>query len=118
MAVKVAFLQGSDCWGCHQSLLNTHLGLLPVLPALDIVYWPAVVDFKMDSLKARAKGEILVGFVEGALRTKQDIENVKIMREKCQLIIAFGTCACYGNVQGLANQWKKEARVWDSPADQ
>ena len=108
MAVKVAFLQGSDCWGCHQSLLNTHLGLLPVLPALDIVYWPAVVDFKMDSLKARAKGEILVGFVEGALRTKQDVENVKIMREKCQLIIAFGTCACYGNVQGLANQWKKD----------
>ncbi len=105
MAVKVAFMQSSDCWGCHQSLLNAHLGLLKILPALDIVYWPAVVDFKHDSLKARPDGDILVGFVEGSMRTNADIENAKLMRAKCQLIIAFGSCACYGNVHGLANQW-------------
>ena len=105
MAVKVAFMQSSDCWGCHQSLLNAHLGLLDILPALDIVYWPAVVDFKHDSLTARPDGDILVGFVEGSMRTNADIENAKLMRAKCQLIIAFGSCACYGNVHGLANQW-------------
>ena len=105
MAVKVAFMQSSDCWGCHQSLLNVHLGLLPVLPALDIVYWPAVVDFKHDSLKARADGEILVGFVEGSMRTKEDIENAKLMRQKCAVIISFGSCACYGSVHGLLNEW-------------
>ena len=103
--VKVAFLQSSDCWGCHQSLLNAHLNLLNILPSLDIVYWPAVVDFKHDSLKARPDGDILVGFVEGSMRTNADIENAKLMRAKCQLIIAFGSCACYGNVHGLANQW-------------
>jgi len=108
MAVKVAFMQLSDCWGCHQSLLNAHLGLLPVLPALEFVYWPAVVDFKQDSLKAREAGSVLVGFIEGAIRTKQDYDNVKLMREKCALIIAFGSCACYGNVAGLANQWDIE----------
>jgi F420-non-reducing hydrogenase small subunit len=108
MAVKVAFMQLSDCWGCHQSLLNAHLGLLPVLPALEFVYWPAVVDFKEDSLKAREAGSVLVGFVEGAIRTKHDLESVKLMREKCALIIAFGSCATYGNVAGLANQWDIE----------
>jgi len=108
MAVKVAFMQLSDCWGCHQSLLNAHLGLLPVLPALEFVYWPAVVDFKLDSLKARETGSILVGFIEGSIRTKQDYDNVKLMREKCALIIAFGSCTCYGNVTGLANQWDIE----------
>jgi F420-non-reducing hydrogenase small subunit len=79
--------------------------LLPILPALDIVYWPAVVDFKHDSLKARPDGDILVGFVEGSLRTNEDVENAKLMRAKCQLIISFGSCSCYGNVHGLANQW-------------
>ena len=108
MAVKVAFMQLSDCWGCHQSLINAHLGLLPILPALEFVYWPAVVDFKHDSLKAREPGSILVGFIEGAIRTKEDYDNAKLMREKCALIIAFGTCACYGNVAGLANQWDIE----------
>ena len=106
--VKVAFMQLSDCWGCHQSLINTHLGLLPVLPALDIVYWPTVVDFKHASLKAREPGSVLVGFIEGAIRTKEDYDNVELMREKCALIIAFGTCACYGSVSGLANQWDIE----------
>ena len=108
MAVKVAFMQLSDCWGCHQSLLNAHLGLLPVLPALEFVYWPAVVDFKMESLKVRDAGSVLVGFIEGAIRTKADLEHVKLMREKCALIIAFGSCATYGNVAGLANQWDIE----------
>ncbi len=108
MVIKVAFMQLSDCWGCHQSLLNAHLGLLPVLPALEFVYWPAVVDYKHDSLKEREPGSILVGFVEGTIRTKDDLENAKLMREKCALIIAFGSCACYGNVAGLANQWDIE----------
>jgi len=111
MAVKVAFMQCSDCWGCHQSLLNAHLGLLPVLPALEFVYWPAVVDFKLDSLKARPDGDILVGFVEGSMRTNADIENAKLMRAKCQLIIAFGSCSCYGNVHGLANEWDIEEAI-------
>lgn len=111
MPVKVAFWQNSDCWGCHQSLLNAHLGLLPILPELEIVYWPAVVDFKYDSLKARADGEILVGFVEGSLRTNEDVEATKLMRQKCQLIISFGSCACYGNVHGLANQWNIQESI-------
>ena len=101
-------MQLSDCWGCHQSLLNLHLGLLPVLPALEIVYWPAVVDFKLDSLKARADGTIVVGFVEGSIRTAQDKMYAELMRQKCAIIIAFGSCACYGNVSGLANLWDIE----------
>ncbi|MFX0071211.1 MAG: hypothetical protein ACFFAO_08990 [Candidatus Hermodarchaeota archaeon] len=111
MPVPVAFMQLSSCWGCHQSLLNAHLGLLPILPELDIVYWPAVVDFKHDSLKARPDGEIVVGFIEGVARTKEDTENAKLMRKKCKIIVAIGACACYGSVKGLANLYDKEELV-------
>ena len=111
MPVKVAFMQLSSCWGCHQSLLNAHLGLLSILPELEIVYWPAVVDFKLDSLKARDDGEVLVGFVEGVARTKGDTEHVKLMREKCQIIVSLGACACYGSVKGLANLYDIEDLV-------
>ncbi len=108
MPIKVAFMQLSSCWGCHQSLLNAHLGLLNILPELYIVYWPAVVDFKHASLVARPDGDIVVGFLEGAVRTKEDKANVILMRKKCAIIIAFGTCACYGSVLGLANLYDKE----------
>ena len=109
--VKVAFMQLSSCWGCHQSLLNAHLGLLHILPELEIVYWPAVIDMKHDSLVAREDGSILVGFLEGVARTKQDTENVKLMRRKCAIIVAIGACSCYGSVKGLANLFDKEELI-------
>ena len=62
-------------------------------------------------MKAREDGEILVGFVEGSLRTKHDVEQTKLLRQKCALVIAFGSCSCYGNVHGLANQWSKETLI-------
>ncbi len=111
MPVKVAFMQLSSCWGCHQSLLNAHLGLLPILPALDIVYWPAVVDFKLESLIERPDGDVLVGFIEGVARTKKDTENAKLMRQKCAIVVALGACSCYGSVAGLANLYDKEELV-------
>jgi F420-non-reducing hydrogenase small subunit len=107
MVIKVAFIQGSSCWGCHQSLLNLHLGLLPALPELDIVYWPAVLDFKLSSLEGREDGSIDVGFYEGMLRTEHDVHLAKVLRAKSKILIAFGACACYGSVKGLANQWSK-----------
>jgi len=108
MPIKVAFVQLSSCWGCHQSLLNAHLGLLPILPELDIVYWPAVLDFKHESLEKRPDGDIVVGFLEGVARTKADTENIKLMRKKSKIIVAIGACACYGSVKGLANLFDKD----------
>ncbi|MHA1791943.1 MAG: hypothetical protein ACTSVI_04810 [Promethearchaeota archaeon] len=108
MPISVAFYQCSSCWGCHQSLLNLHLGLLPVFPELDIKYWPAVVDFKFSDLEGYEDGSIDVGFVEGMLRTEHDVHGAKVMRKKCKILIAFGACACYGGVKGLANQFSRE----------
>ncbi len=79
---KVAFLQCASCWGCHQSLLNAHLTLLNVLPELEVVYWPAVVDFKWDHFVAREDKSVDVGFIEGFIRTEHDLEAVKTMPRK------------------------------------
>ncbi|MHA1785950.1 MAG: hypothetical protein ACTSVY_07025 [Candidatus Helarchaeota archaeon] len=107
---KVAFMQLSSCWGCHQSLLDAE-DFLEILPLIDIVYWPAVVDFKHDSLKNRKSKEIDVGFIEGMIRTHEDLENTKLIREKCKFVIAFGACACFGGIPGLANLFTKEELV-------
>ena len=95
---KVAMMQLSSCWGCNQSLVDAHLTLLHVLPELEFVYWPAVVDFKHDSLVARPNGSIDVGFLEGMLRTKEDHANAKLMREKCKIIVAIGVCFSFGGI--------------------
>jgi coenzyme F420-reducing hydrogenase gamma subunit len=107
MPTKVAFMQLASCWGCHQSLLNAHLDLAPLLipPVLDFVYWPAVVDHKWESMVHRADGSVDIGFLEGFIRTKEDEEHVNVMRKKCKILVSYGSCACYGSVASMANMY-------------
>jgi coenzyme F420-reducing hydrogenase gamma subunit len=111
MCAKVAFLQAGSCWGCNQSLLNSHLTLLSVLPELEIVYWPAVVDFKIHDFEQRPDQSVDVGFIEGFVRTQQDHHNVNTMRKKCKIIVALGSCAVQGSVGGMANLYSIEDLV-------
>ncbi len=105
MAKRVAFAQLSSCWGCDQALVDLHFRLLDVLPDLEVVYWPAVVDYKLSDLKSLPDGSVHLGFVEGSCRTKEDVHILELMREKSRLLVAWGSCSCYGGVQGLANTW-------------
>ena len=101
--VPVAMGQGSSCWGCFQSLVDIHLKLADVLPLLDIKYWQAVVDYKLNDLENYPNKSIVVGFYEGMARTEEDVHLLKVMREKCQILISFGSCSCFGGIPGLAN---------------
>lgn len=101
--VPVAMAQGSSCWGCFQSLVDIHLKLADILPLLDIKYWQAVVDYKLKDLEGYPDKSIAVGFYEGMARTEEDIHLLKVMREKCQTLISFGSCSCFGGIPGMAN---------------
>jgi F420-non-reducing hydrogenase small subunit len=100
---KVAMMQLASCWGCNQSLVDAHLTLLHVLPELEFVYWPAVVDFKLKHLKSYEDQSVDVGFLEGFCRTENDIANVELMRKKCKILVAIGSCAVLGGCPGMAN---------------
>lgn len=101
--VPIAMGQGSSCWGCFQSLVDIHLKLADVLPLLDIKYWQAVADFKLHHLESYEDKSIVVGLYEGMARTEEDVHLLKIMRDKCQVLIAFGSCSCFGGIPGMAN---------------
>ena len=105
---KVMFMQLASCWGCHQSLVDAHLTLLHVIPELEFVYWPAVVDFKMKHLLSYPDQSVDVGFIEGFARTEADIKNVNLVRRKCKIVVAMGSCAVLGGCPGLANLFSIE----------
>lgn len=100
---SVMFVQLSSCWGCQQSLVDLYEKLLDVLPALNIKYWPAVVDFKEKDLEALPNGSIDAGFVEGTTRTENDLHLLELARRKSKALISYGTCSTYGGVYALAN---------------
>ena len=106
---KVAFYWCSSCGGCEEALLDLNDGFLDVASAVDIVLWPAALDFKYHHIETMADNEIAVSFINGAVRTDEQAHVAKLLRQKSGLIVAFGSCAHLGGIPGLANLTSKKA---------
>lgn len=93
VSLATTWLQG--CSGCHMSLLDLHQHLLEIVHRVDIRYSP-VMDVKKVP-------EVTIGLVEGAVANEENEAMLRTFREKCQVLVAFGTCACTGGISGLRN---------------
>jgi F420-non-reducing hydrogenase small subunit len=49
-----------------------------------------------------------VGIITGCVRNEENRLRARRMRESCRLIVALGTCACFGGVPGLGNLFSQE----------
>ena len=105
---KVAFYWCASCGGCEESVVDLAEGILGVVDAVDIVFWPVAMDFKRGDVEAMADGSILASLINGAIRSSEQEEMVRMLRRKSQLVIAYGACAQLGGIPGLANQFDRE----------
>ncbi len=101
--IKMAVYWSACCGGCDVSLLDTEERILDVAAIADIVYWPVAMDFKREDFFSRSKGSVDIGIFNGAVRTSEQADDAKAMREICKVMVAYGSCACFGGIPGLAN---------------
>jgi F420-non-reducing hydrogenase small subunit len=106
---KVAFYWCASCGGCEESVVDLAEGVLKVVEAVDIVFWPVALDFKRSDVEAMPDGSIDVAFINGAIRMSEQEAMAKLLRQKSKLVIAYGACAYQGGIPGLANLTEKEA---------
>jgi F420-non-reducing hydrogenase small subunit len=106
---KVAFYWCASCGGCEEAVVDLAEGILKVVEAVDIVFWPVALDFKRSDVEAMPDGAIDVAFINGAIRMSEQEVMAKLLRKKSKLVIAYGACACEGGIPGLANLTEKEA---------
>ena len=95
--VKIATDWLAGCAGCHMSILDIDERIIELLEAVDITSSP-VTD-----LKHPPKEGVTVGILEGAICNTHNIDVAKLMRERCQILIALGDCAAFGNVPAMRN---------------
>lgn len=116
--IKLAVGYGSICGGCDVAFTDVGVKLAEVSEIADIVYWPAVMDGKNAQLEEIP--EIDIGMIFGAIRTEEHERMAKLLREKSDTLVAFGSCACYGGIPGLGNVETKEkllkAAYWETPS--
>jgi len=101
--IKVAVNWAGACGGCDVALLDSEEKLLELAEVADIVYWPVAMDFKREDLAAYGSGEIDVGIFNGVVRTSEHVADALILRDRCKAVVAFGACAAFGGIPGLAN---------------
>jgi F420-non-reducing hydrogenase small subunit len=106
---KIAFYGGASCGGCEEAVVDLAEGVLDVVAAVDIVFWPVALDFKRKDVEAMADGSLAAAFVNGAVRSTEQEEMVRLLRRKAQVLVAFGSCAQLGGIPGLANLADRDA---------
>ena len=109
MVVKVAQEWFAICGGCEVTILDVGEPLLDLLPELEFVHMPVIMDHKLygqTGEKVQAEiPEADVGIITGSIRNQENKELAELMRSKVNFLIAMGSCASYGGVPALANQF-------------
>jgi F420-non-reducing hydrogenase small subunit len=106
---KLALYWAASCGGCEISFVELGLRLIQASELADIVFWPCIMDFKYEDVEAMKDGEITATFFNGAIRNSESEHIAKLLRNKSQLLIAFGSCSHTGGIPGLANFYDKES---------
>ncbi len=107
--VKVAEEWLNICGGCEVTILDIGEPLLDLLPQLDFVHIPVLMDHKYHGQTGEGDPNVIeipeadVGIISGGIRNEKELHVAEAMREKCGVIIALGSCACFGGIPALAN---------------
>jgi len=93
---KAAFFDFTDCEGCQLQFANMGPTLLEIVKLVDIVNFREVMS--------EVGQDYDIAFIEGSITTDNDVIRIKKIREKAKVIIALGSCASIGGVNGIKNR--------------
>jgi len=98
--VKVAFFDFTCCEGCQLQIANMGEVLLDVLDLIEVVEFREVMSEKSKIYD--------VAIIEGSITTHHDIERIKEIRKTAKILIAYGSCAAIGGINGMKNNFDLE----------
>ena len=100
---KVAFFEFSSCEGCQLQVLNKEETLLDFLSLVEVVNFREAMTEQSDDYE--------IAFVEGSITRDDDVKRLKKIRKNAKVLVALGSCACFGGVNQLKNRFKDLNRV-------
>jgi len=100
---KFAMYWAASCGGCEIAVLNIHEKILDVDANFEVVFWPVAMDAKYKDVEAMPDKSILLTLFNGAIRNDENEHIAKLLRQKSQILVAFGSCANEGCMPALAN---------------
>jgi coenzyme F420-reducing hydrogenase gamma subunit len=95
---RVAFFSLTSCEGCQLQILNNEETLLDFLALVEPVNFREAMDERSD--------DYAIAFVEGCVTREDEVTRLQQIRARAQVLVAFGSCACFGGVNQLKNRFR------------
>ena len=95
--IKLGYVLLSGCTGCLVSLTDNYLGFIKILDDYaDLVYGITLTD-------VRHIPQMDLALVDGSvcIQDHESVENIKETRKKAEIVVALGSCACFGNINSF-----------------
>ena len=110
---KFAMYWAASCGGCEIAVLNINEKILDVDANFEVVFWPVAMDAKYKDVEAMPDKSITLTLFNGGIRNDENEHVAKLLRQKSQIMVAFGSCATEGCIPGLAN-FSSTKQIYDA----
>ena len=94
---KIAVFDFTSCEGCELQLVNKEETLGAFLESVDIRRFREVTS--------EAHDDYDIAIIEGAITRADEVERLRAIRQRAKVVVALGSCACYGGVARLKNAY-------------
>ncbi len=94
---KIAIFDFTSCEGCELQLVNKEETLADFLNAVEIVRFREASSSYSDDYD--------IALIEGSVSRNDEVKRLKKIRKTAKVLIAMGSCACYGGVNQLKNEF-------------
>lgn len=98
---RIAVFDFTGCEGCELQLANKEDTLHHFLDAIEVV--------RFREVSSADGGEYDIALVDGAITRKDEVERLRKIREEAKVLVALGSCACFGGVSKLKNAFDLDA---------
>lgn len=90
---RIAVFDFTSCEGCELQLANKEETLVPFLEAIEIVAFREISSETSDRYD--------VAFIDGCVTRVDEVERLTTIRERADVLVAMGSCACFGGVNRM-----------------
>jgi coenzyme F420-reducing hydrogenase gamma subunit len=94
---KIAVFDFTGCEGCELQLTNKEETLGAFLDAIDVVSFREASSAHSDDYE--------VALIDGAISRPDEVERLQAIRERASILVAMGSCACFGGINKLKNAY-------------
>jgi len=94
---RIAVFDFTGCEGCELQLANKEGSLGAFLSAIEVVNFREVSSDRGDDYD--------VALIDGAISRPDEVARLKEIREQAKMLVAMGSCACFGGINRLKNAY-------------